>query len=173
MTTPARIVLVGPMGSGKSTVMGLLSARLGWIGLDTDAIVAEREGCSVAEVFARDGELMFRSLELSALEVALASPGPAVIATGGGIVETPAARNLLASERLVVLLDASPAVCLERIGDPAGRPMLGDDPVAALVRLDDRRRPLWTAVADLVVDVEHQSPEGVAEEIVARLEGAS
>ena len=173
MTTPARIVLVGPMGSGKSTLMELLSAQLGWTGLDTDAIVAEREGCSVAEVFARDGEPMFRSLELSALEAALASPGSAVIATGGGIVETPAARTLLASEPLVVLLDARPDVCLERIGDPSGRPLLATDPMAALVHLDDRRRPLWAAVADLVVDVEHRSPQDAAEEIVAHLEGAS
>jgi len=172
VTAPIRIVLVGPMGSGKSTVMEILSSRLDCPGLDTDRIVEDREGRSVAEVFASDGEDMFRSLELSALEAALGRSGSVVVATGGGIVETPAARRLLEAEHGVVLLAVSPPVAVERIGSPDSRPLLGDDPAGAMLRLIERRRAWWEQVADVSVEVDALSPEAVADAVLAGLEGA-
>ena len=173
MTGLSRIVLVGPMGSGKSTVMEILSDRLGWIGLDTDQIVAEREDRSVAEVFAADGEEMFRSLELSALEAALSWTSPVVISTGGGIVETQAARRLLAAEPGVVQLRVSPSVALGRIGDPSGRPLLSEDPLGALVRLGKRRRPFFDEVTSAVIEVDDRTADEVADEILTLLSVAA
>ena len=161
------------MGSGKSTVMAILAERLGWSGLDTDQIVEEREGKAVAEVFATEGEDMFRSLELSALEAALSRTGPSVIATGGGIVETPAARTLLKAELGVVHLRVSPSTALQRIASTASRPLLRDDPAAVLAALEERRRGWWEQVADVVVDVDALSPAEAADEVLAKLEVAA
>ena len=160
------------MGSGKTTVMEILASRLGWTGLDTDRMVEERQGRPVAEVFDTEGEETFRSLELSALESALAGSTPSVIATGGGVVETPAARRLLDAEDAVVHLKVSPRVALERIADTGSRPLLRDDPAAALGALEARRGVLWAQVADVVVDVDELTPSMVADEVLARLEMA-
>ena len=173
MSPPARIVLVGSMGSGKSTVMEILADRLDCPGLDTDRIVEEREGMTVSQVFAAEGEDMFRSLELSALEASLAHGAPVVVATGGGIVETPAARRLLEAEPAVVHLRVSPAVALERIGSTGSRPLLRDDPAHALAALEERRRAWWAQVANAIVDVDGLSAVAVADEVLSRLEVAA
>ena len=116
---------------------------------------------------------MFRSLELSALEAALAHGAPVVVATGGGIVETPAARRLLEAEPAVVHLRVSPAVALERIGSTGSRPLLRDDPAHALAALEERRRAWWAQVANAIVDVDGLSAVAVADEVLSRLEVAA
>jgi shikimate kinase len=166
-----RVSLIGMMGSGKSTVARLLASRLGWDVLDSDAQVEARTGRTVREIFESDGEAAFRAEERRALESALSSSSPAVVAVAGGAVLDPANRQLLRDRGgRIVWLRGSPPVLAERVS--AGRdhrPLLGDDAGAALQKLDDERAPVYAELADLVVDVDDKPPAAVAEEILAAM----
>lgn len=164
------VLLVGMMGSGKTTVGRLLAGRLGRRFFDSDEEVEHATGRTVPEIFASDGEAAFRAEERRALETAVASPAPAVVAVAGGAVLDPRNRALLARAGTVVWLRADPATTLAgRVGDGAGRPLLGDDPPAALRRLAAERTPLYEDVADVVVDVDGAAPAAVVESVLAAL----
>jgi shikimate kinase len=173
VTAASRIVLVGTMGAGKSTVMRSLCRRLGWDGADTDDLVESAAGETPAQIFATRGEAAFRELEVTALERALSGEVPIVIATGGGIVESAGARDLLKAEECVVLLQVSPEVAVNRISDLRTRPLLANNPLESLQTISDRRRPLYDEVADVVVDVDDLGVDEVVDSILARLEVAS
>jgi shikimate kinase len=158
----ARAVLVGLPGVGKSTVAAALAEALACAWLDTDQLFAARYGTSVAQVLREDGEARFREMERVALEQALSSE--AIVATGGGIVTTPEARDLLRGE-CTIWLDATDDVLVTRVvgGD---RPLLGDDAATALVRLRAQRGPWYADVARHVV-----MANGSVDETVATLLG--
>lgn len=162
---PPRIVLVGMMGSGKSTVGRLLADRLGWAYRDSDADVESTTGRTVPEIFASDGEAAFRRAEAEVLADACALQTPVVVSAAGGSVLASDNRRLLAGSGTVVWLRARPETNARRVGDGAGRPLLGDDPAGAMTRLLTERAPFYDEVADLVVDVDDLSPE----EAVARI----
>jgi 3-dehydroquinate synthase len=147
------LVLVGMMGSGKSTVGRACAAELGRELIDTDALVEEGAGRSVAEIFASAGEAEFRERERRAVFEACDRP-PAVIACGGGAVLDADSRARLRATGVVVWLDAPPAVLAARIDDGAGRPLIAHqpEPVGALTRLAHERSDAYTAAADVVVD---------------------
>ena len=102
-SVPNKIVLIGFMGTGKSTVAALLAQRLGWTCTDTDGEVVAEEGCSIAEIFSRSGEPSFRAAESRVLARLLASQEPLVIATGGGAVLAEANRRLMLREPMWLL----------------------------------------------------------------------
>ena len=162
-------MLVGLPGAGKSTVGRRLGALLGRPFLDLDAEIERRAGCTVAEVFARDGEPAFRERE-AALSAELAAGSPMVLAPGGGWVANPAAVATLRPAARIIYLRVSPASALERMGaGHAARPLLaGADPRAALDGLLARRAVLY-AVADHTIDTEALSVHEVAESLVAML----
>jgi shikimate kinase len=162
-----RMVLVGMMGSGKTTVGRELAGRLGWAFLDSDAMVEASSGATVAELFASGGEDAFRAEESRVLAEALAWPTPAVVSAAGGAVLDPANRARLASQAMVVWLRADPATLADRVGTGEGRPLLADDPAARLAELDAVRRPLYGEVADVVVDVDGLDPSRVADRILS------
>jgi shikimate kinase len=162
---PPRILLVGMMGSGKSTVGRLLAHRLGWAYRDSDADVEAATGRTVPEIFERDGEPAFRRAEAEALARACQLDTPVVVSAAGGSVLAPDNRRLLAQSGLVVWLRARPETNARRVGDGAGRPLLGDDPAGAMTRLFAERAPFYGEVADLVIDVDRLSPK----EVVARI----
>jgi len=164
-----RLVLVGMMGAGKSTVGALAAAALGWRFVDVDAEVEQRCATSVADLFARDGEAAFRRLESELLAECLAEDAPAVIAAGGGAVVDPASRARIAAAAKVVWLRASAGVLAARVGEGTGRPLLAGsgDPHARLEELLRERDPLYAEVSGVVVDVDGRSPEAVAAEVVA------
>lgn len=164
------IALIGLMGAGKTTVGRLLATRLGMPFLDLDAWVEEREGASVAALFASRGEAAFRALEREAL-AHWAGEGVGVLACGGGVVLDPANRRLLASRFRTVWLEVSPAEAAQRIGDGATRPLVtANDPKPRLDALHAERASLYAGVARLRIATDGRTPEQVADDLVAALE---
>ena len=152
------------MGSGKSTLGALVARRCGVAFTDLDAEIEHRAGCSVAAVFARDGESGFRRRELQTLAALVPTlPVPAVLATGGGIVETDAALPLLRQAGRVVWLRADPSASVERLGAArAARPLLQADWRQRFAGRESR----YAAWSDAVVSTH---PEAVAESLTALL----
>jgi len=179
-----RLLLVGMMGAGKSTVGALVARRLGWSFMDTDEEVARSTGQAVSELFGSVGEQVFREEEARALIAAVAGTSTVVVSVGGGAVLDPSNRAILRRSGLVVWLRARLETLAERVGDGTGRPLLAGfgstsvagTPLQALVRLEVERNPLYFEVADAVVDVDGVSAEELAEcvaELVERAAGAS
>jgi shikimate kinase len=161
------LVLIGPMASGKTSIGAILAGLMGLPFLDTDAMVEVASGCPVAEVFRREGEAAFRRRESEALLTAL-SAGPAVMATGGGMVLSPANRAALRSRAQVVWLHARPEVLVSRLAGeaPGSRPLVDvPDPLARLSVLHAERLPLYASTASFLLPVEGRSAQGLAEVI--------
>ncbi len=154
------------MGAGKSTIGGLVAARLRRPLRDSDADVERRTGRTVPEIFSTRGEPAFRAEERSALAEAITSPVPSVIAVAGGAVLDPECRRRLVASGVVVWLDVDPRVLATRVGEGAGRPLLEIDPARTLRRLDAVRRPVYRSIADVVVSVSDRPPAAIAEQIV-------
>lgn len=169
MPASPAVLLIGMMGVGKTTVGRALSARLECPYLDSDEQVARATGRSVPEILESDGEAAFRIEEKRALADALADDGPRVVSVAGGAVLDPDNRRRLQGGGVVVWLRAEVATMAVRVGSGEGRPLLGDDPPAALARLYEERRPLYAELADIVIDVDDVSAEQVADRIVEEL----
>ncbi len=165
--TPVAVV-VGPPGSGKTTVGRLLAQRLGVGFLDTDLAVEQAEGRSVSDIFLEDGEPAFRALERAAVAEALGSH-PGVLALGGGAPIDEATRAALAGQ-VVVFLDVGIADASRRIGFDQSRPLLAVNPRATWVAMMTARRPVYEGVATHRVDTAGRSPEQIVDEIITRLE---
>jgi len=119
------IVLTGPMGVGKSTVGIRVAKILGWEFSDTDQILVQRTGHSINEIFAKEGERRFRTLESNIIKE-VSKKDNTVIATGGGVVLDPQNMRLLRSNGVIVNLEATPAVLLKRLKTVTDRPLLTD-----------------------------------------------
>ncbi len=161
------IVLIGFMGSGKSTVGRRLARRLGYGYIDTDQMVESKTGKKVAEIFKEEGEAVFRALERQIVEKA-SSCGGRVIACGGGAVIDP--ENVLALKRngALIYLKASQASLMKRLERGIEkRPLLkGEDVEARIRELLKQRIKIYEDVADEVVNTDGLSPAGVVEEIM-------
>lgn len=162
------VVLVGPMGAGKSTVAGLLAEAYGVTARDTDADVEAAEGRSISDIFVDSGEDHFRELERTAVASALASHD-GVLALGGGAVLDPSTRELLSDHR-VVFLRVGLSEAVKRVGLGIGRPLLLGNIRSRIKALLDERTPIYESVADISVDTDERSPEDVADEIRKALE---
>ncbi len=158
-----RVVLVGPMGAGKTTVATLLAEAWGLPLRDTDADIEAAEGRSISDIFVDDGEEHFRSLEALAVADALAGHD-GVLALGGGAVLDPATRALLADER-VVFLRVGLSEAVKRVGLGVGRPLLLGNVRARIKALLDERTPVYESVAAYVVETDGRSPQDVATEV--------
>lgn len=163
------MLLIGMMGSGKSTVGHALEARTGWPYLDNDGLVLRATGQTTPEVLATAGEPTLRRVEAAALDEALAAEPPVIAGVAAGVINDPDARRKMHGRAFVVYLRAPLSVLAERVGTGAGRPWLGDDPVAALEHLYERREPLYQEAADLILDVEDATPADLATRIIEAL----
>lgn len=161
-----RIILVGMMGAGKTTVGRSLADRLGWRHCDSDEQVMEATGRTVPELFADHGEDAFRAEEARVLARALTGDEPVVVSAAGGVVLSAANRDLIASSGLVVWLRADPELLARRVGTGTGRPLLDGDPASRLVALDAVRRPLYETLAQVTIDVDDLTPSEVVERIL-------
>jgi shikimate kinase len=161
------------MGAGKSTVGRQLSARLGWPYVDSDAEVEQRTGRSVKEIFASAGEAAFRAEEARTIQEATTSDGPLVVSVAGGAVLDADNRRRIREGGLVVWLRAAVPTLARRVGSGAGRPLLGDDPPAALARLYQERRHLYEELADIVIDVDEMRPSEVVDRIMSARQRAN
>ncbi|MES2660100.1 MAG: shikimate kinase [Verrucomicrobiota bacterium] len=153
-TPPKNIVLIGFMGSGKSTVGRELHQRLGYPLVDMDHVIEQRAGKSIAAIFAEDGEEKFREMETALLEELFDPSAPRrIISTGGGVIGRDGNRDLLRNLGYVVWLQAPLAVILERTSKNRDRPLLHtDDPAARIEALLAVRKPLYAETAHLKVD---------------------
>lgn len=156
-------VLVGAPGSGKSTVGRLLADRAGLPFTDVDAVIEERAGKPIAEIFADDGEPAFRELETAVTLELL--PRPGVLSLGGGAVTSERIRDALAGHR-VVWLRVSAGNAARRVGLNTARPLLLGNVHGKLVRLMAERQPLYQAVATQVVETDDLDPEQVVASIL-------
>ena len=169
-----RVVLIGFSATGKSAVARALAARLGWATRDTDALIEEEQGRSIAEIFAGEGEAAFRALERETVR-RVAAEREVVVATGGGAWLDAATRTLLAEGGFVVELEARLDTILARHaeaerGRPDARPLLVDaDPATRIQRLKAERQPFY-ALADATVHCDELALEAVVEEILLAVE---
>jgi shikimate kinase len=163
------VILIGPPGSGKSTVGPLLAELLGVEFAETDSLVAQRAGKPVGDIFIEDGEDAFRDLEQSAAGEAIAGHR-GVLALGSGSILNQAARSLLANQRVVYLETGFPAVA-KRSGLDGPHPPIPGNPRGRLRQFLEERRPLYADLAWLTVTTDDRDPEQVAGAIAAAIAG--
>jgi shikimate kinase len=167
-----RILLIGMMGAGKSTVGRAISARSGWPYLDNDELVRSAAGRPANDVLRAQGESRLRTLERAALDAVLGDPRtPLVASVAAGVILDPDARREMSEHGFVVYLRASIPTLAARVGAGDARPWLSDDPVATLTRLGAGRDGLYRATADLVLEVDGVAPDALATEVLRVVTG--
>ena len=170
MSSDSNIVLIGPMGVGKSTIGRVLSQMTNREFKDTDQVVEDKTGADIPWIFDVEGEEGFRDRESAVLSELLNEDG-LVLATGGGIVMREENRLLLANQARVVYLTASVSQLLKRTRRDRKRPLLQvADPKAKIESLISLRHPLYESVSHTQVSTENRTPKSVAEEIIANLD---
>jgi shikimate kinase len=162
------VVLVGPPGAGKTTVGRVLARRLGLGFTDVDALIVERAGKPIADMFTEDGEDAFRALERAVVAEALVSTD-GVLALGGGSVLAAVTRERLRGHR-VVHLKVGLADGIRRTGMSTARPLLaGVNPRATFKALLDARAPLYREVATVEIETSRRNPSQVARAVLEAL----
>lgn len=163
------IILIGPMGSGKSTIGNIIAKRLHREFKDSDHFIEKRTGVDIARIFDIEGEQGFRERESNALSELL-SENNRVIATGGGSVLLDENQQLLKQKGYIVFLDTSVAQQLQRLRRDKKRPLLQtDNPRERLEKLLDERRPIYLDLADLAIKTDKRMARRLAADIINQL----
>jgi shikimate kinase len=163
-----RVVLIGMMGSGKTTLGTELARRTGWPYHDNDRLLTEATGRTAQEL-ALEGSAALRDAEAAALHLALRQPGPVIVAAAAGVVLDADLRNELRRAGTVVWLRAPAEVLAERARHGPHRPWLDADAAGWIAATSLEREPLYREVADLEVDTFAEAPEGAARRIMEAL----
>lgn len=169
-TLPRTVVLVGLMGAGKSAIGRRLAARLGLPFRDADTEIEKAAGCTIEEIFAREGEAAFRAGERKVIARLLTETPVHVLATGGGAFMDPQTRALVHERAVSVWLNATLDVLLARTARRSNRPLLKQgNPREVLERLIAARYPVY-AEADLTVVSDEHPPEYTVDRVLEALE---
>jgi shikimate kinase len=168
MTTDDRVMLIGMMGAGKSTIGGSLSKLTGWPYLDNDEIVEQMVGMPTRDLLQQRGVAAMRTAESAAAQQVLTMKAPVIAGAAAGIVLDPAVSAQVHDGAFVVFLRAQIGTLAKRV-EGTYRPWLGDDPEATLRKLYEGREPLYEKLAHLVVDVDDTTPDDVARRILDAL----
>lgn len=165
----SNIVLIGFMGTGKSTIAEFLKNTLNMEVVEMDQLIEQREGMSISKIFEIHGEEYFRDLETNLL-IEMQSKSNVVISCGGG---TPLRERNVAEMKkngTVILLTASPETILERVKDNHDRPLLENNKnVSYIEELLEKRRPKYEAAADFIIETDGKSASAICEEILRKI----
>jgi shikimate kinase len=166
------LALIGFMGTGKTSVGRLVAEPLHFEFLDTDDLIQSRTGRAIADIFAKDGEPVFRALERQIVGE-LAARTKTVISTGGGLPANPENLDALKAHALVICLWASPEKIWERVRNQSHRPLLHDpDPQRKIRELLELRAPFYRQ-ADVLINTDQRSAREVAQQIVLQFKLAT
>jgi shikimate kinase len=167
--SPARVLLIGMMGSGKSSVGRALAERTGWPFVDNDELVQRATGRTARELVADGGEPALRAAESAALGEGVRIEPPVIVATAAGTILDPDDRRLLDDSGLAVWLRAPINVLVGRATGAEHRPWLETDPAGWMATALAAREPLYASIADLEIDTSRVAPRDAAELVVHRL----
>tara|TARA_B100000900_G_C20587506_1_gene720227 strand:+ start:1243 stop:1740 length:498 start_codon:yes stop_codon:yes gene_type:complete len=161
-----RIILIGPMGSGKSSIGKILAKQIDLKFIDTDKLIENQEGIKIKEIFSTKGENYFRDLEVMVLKKTLKVQS-GVIATGGGIIEREANRLLLKKERNVFFLNSSVRRQFDRTKDSDKRPLLNKgNNLKTLQELFDKRLRYYENASKYQIEMDNKTNEEIIEQII-------
>lgn len=163
---PPRLILIGPMGSGKTTIGQLLATNLNLTFRDTDQVIESETGKTVSEIFLDQGEDKFRALEKAVLRKELLTDETILALGGGAPISIDAQSALRAIASPVIYFDISLASVAPRIGFNRDRPLLLHNPRGQWETLMQERRPIYESIADIVIDVNAKSEQAIVAEIL-------
>lgn len=165
------IILIGFMGSGKTSIGLKLSYKLQTPVEDTDKLIEQREGKTISAIFEEEGEAYFRNLETALLEEIKERTYARIISVGGGTPVRPENRELLRQCGTVVYLRIRPETVYERLKNDTTRPLLQcEDPLTRIRTLLESRKDAYEECADIIIDVDEYSTEQILEKLVGKLE---
>jgi len=164
-----RVILIGPMGSGKTTIGSLLAQRLGLSFRDTDHLIEEQEEKTVSQIFLDQGEDAFRAIEKRVLREELLTDGTVLSLGGGAPISIDAQSALRAIASHIIFLDISLSTVAPRIGFNRDRPLLLNNPRGQWQTLMEARRPIYEAIADTIINVDDKSEEEIVTIVLSSL----
>ncbi len=167
-----RVILIGPMGSGKTTIGSLLAEKLGLTFRDTDHLIEEREEKPVSQIFLDQGEDAFRAIEKRVLRDELLTDGTVLSLGGGAPISIDAQSALRAISSYIIFLDISLSTVVPLIGFNRDRPLLLNNPRGQWQTLMEARRPIYEALADVTINVDDKSEEEIVTIALSSLEEA-
>jgi shikimate kinase len=167
-----KVILIGPMGSGKTTIGSLLAEKLGLNFRDTDHLIEEQEGKTVSQIFLDQGEDAFRAIEKRVLREELLTDGTVLSLGGGAPISIDAQSALRAIASHIIFLDISLSTVAPRIGFNRDRPLLLNNPRGQWQTLMEARRPIYEAIADATINVDDKSEEEIVTIALSSLEEA-
>ena len=164
-----RVILIGPMGSGKTTIGSLVAGKLGLSFRDTDHLIEEQEEKTISQIFLDEGEDAFRAIEKRVLREELLTDGTVLSLGGGAPISIDAQSALRAIASHIIFLDISLSTVAPRIGFNRDRPLLLNNPRGQWQTLMEARRPIYEAIADTIINVDDKSEEEIVTIVLSSL----